>query len=123
MNKYVLFDLEATCCNDGSMPKHKTEIIEIGAICIDDNLNVLGKFVTFVKPIEYPKLHNFCTELKSITQSDVDSAEPLSSVVVDFKIWLDSFNPVWCGAWGFFDRDIFLKLPLTLLLWHHDCRY
>ena len=45
---YVIVDLEATCWKnrDG----RQNEIIEIGAVCINDEKRIISEFVQIVKP-------------------------------------------------------------------------
>jgi inhibitor of KinA sporulation pathway (predicted exonuclease) len=50
------------------------EIIEIGAVLVDENLKLIDEFSTFVKPTINPTLTHFCTKLTTITQKDVDDA-------------------------------------------------
>lgn len=102
--KYVLLDLEATCCDDGSIPKHEAEIIEIGAAIVDENMSVLATYSEFVRPVKHPVLHPFCTQLTTITQSDVDEADTFGTVSKRFESWLALHQPTWYGSWGEYDR-------------------
>ncbi|MBO6516750.1 MAG: exonuclease domain-containing protein [Bacteroidia bacterium] len=103
---YVIVDLEATCWDQRN--QNRQEIIEIGAVLIDDAKNIVSEFERFVKPITHPKLSPFCTELTSITQEDVDQADYFPEVVADFKQWFneESKEYVLC-SWGFYDRKQF----------------
>ena len=62
-NYYLVVDLEATCCDRKSSPSSKREIIEIGAVMVDRDLNAISEFQTFVRPVRFPTLTSFCTEL------------------------------------------------------------
>lgn len=66
-DRVVGYDLEATC--DNKVDDYPSIIIEIGAV---DNKG--EEFNTFVKPVEAPILTDYCTELTTIQQSDVDNA-------------------------------------------------
>ena len=69
---YIVLDLEATCCDDDSIPREETEIIEIGAVLVDAATLTPGlEFQTFVKPLRHRVLTPFCTKLTTITQADV----------------------------------------------------
>ena len=69
---YLIIDFEATCANDGSVPRGEMEIIEIGAVLVEAaTFGTLGTFQSFVRPVRHPMLTPFCTELTTITQSDV----------------------------------------------------
>lgn len=99
---YIILDLEATCEeNNRNFPK---EIIEIGAVKIDDNKKIIDTFNVFVKPILTNKLTNFCKQLTSIKQEDIDSAEKFSVVINEFKNWIGKEDYVLC-SWGFYDKN------------------
>ena len=69
--KVVIVDLEATCQRERN-PDFISEIIEIGAVKIEND-TVVEEMSLFVKPTINPILTDFCTELTSITQEDVDN--------------------------------------------------
>ncbi|ADO59448.1 3'-5' exonuclease [Paenibacillus polymyxa] len=97
---YIIVDLEATCWeNDRSK---RNEIIEIGAVKLDDHLNVVSEFQAFVKPKLYPQLSEFCMQLTSIEQHDVDHAATFETVLEDFQSWMGS--NYWLCSWGYYDK-------------------
>ena len=60
---YVIFDLEWNQCPYGKgkeNPKLPFEIIEIGAVKMDGERNVVGTFHRIVKPVVYQHLHPIC---------------------------------------------------------------
>jgi 3'-5' exoribonuclease 1 len=100
--KYIIVDLEATCWENKNEPK-QNEIIEIGAVCINENKEIESEFCAFVKPILHPTLSDFCKKLTTIKQSDVDIALHFDKVVVAFKNWIGTEEYVLC-SWGFYDK-------------------
>lgn len=98
MNKYVIFDLEATC--DDLIDNFPKEIIEIGAVMIDEFGNELDRFEMFAKPNKNTILTDFCKKLTTIKQSDVDNADDLKNVLNKFYIWSKDSNLV---SWGGYD--------------------
>jgi hypothetical protein len=55
--------MEATCSADGSVPRHKMAIIEIGAVMESARtFEVESEFQSFVCPVRHPELTEFCTE-------------------------------------------------------------
>lgn len=104
--KHIILDLEATCWQ-GKAPA-PNEIIEIGAVCVDENAEILGEFVTFVKPTLSPQLSDFCTQLTSITQDMVDDAPLFPQALADFQAWIASFeDEYYLCSWGFYDKKQF----------------
>ncbi|MBL4648497.1 MAG: exonuclease domain-containing protein [Aureispira sp.] len=105
---YIVLDLEATCWKEKG--KFTNEIIEIGALCIDQNRNTLGEYCSFIKPTLNPILSDFCTELTTIEQKDVDAAPLFPDVLRDFLDWIESFgDSYYLCSWGFYDRTQFKK--------------
>ncbi len=102
---YIVFDLEATCWENKSKDN---ETIEIGAILINDKKEIVSEFCRFIKPLRHPQLSQFCKELTSIQQSDIDSAQYFSHVIEEFKSWVtqNEQDYVLC-SWGFYDKNQF----------------
>lgn len=112
--RFLIVDLEATCCDINSIPRSEMEIIEIGAVMVENrSFEITDEFQTFIKPERTPKLTPFCTELTSISQSEVDAAPNFVAATNSFKEWLEQFNEFAFCSWGEYDR----KQIET------DCRY
>jgi inhibitor of KinA sporulation pathway (predicted exonuclease) len=102
-------DLEATCDAASSprpIPRHETEIIEIGCVLVDEaTLRPIDEYATFVKPVKHPTLTRFCTELTSIRQEDVAQAPRFRDAIGNVARWLAgaaSARPLFC-SWGDYD--------------------
>lgn len=93
-NRVVIFDLEATCSIDRSIP---FETIEIGAVDTD-----LNTFSSFVKPEITPTLTDFCKNLTTITQEDVDQADYFNEVYPLFETFVDGDTLL---SWGDYDKN------------------
>jgi len=108
--QYILaVDVEATCDIGGIIPRNEMEIIEIGAVLLNSKLEALGEFQTFIKPHVHPVLSDFCTELTTITQKDVDNAPAASEAFHALSEWLKGYKPIqWC-SWGNYDNNQFKK--------------
>ncbi|MGY0611381.1 MULTISPECIES: exonuclease domain-containing protein [unclassified Luteimonas] len=93
MRRYLVLDLEATCDDQGSVPRKEMEIIEIGAALLDPaSWRIKEEFNVFVQPVRNPRLTPFCTQLTSITQPDVDPAAGFVEVVAQLQDWLRPFR-------------------------------
>ncbi len=104
---YIVFDLEATCW-EFRRASHKQEVIEIGALKLDEYAQVTEVFCRFIQPVFHPTLSPFCKKLTSIEQEDVEKAKEYREVVEEFQEWIGLFDDeeyVLC-SWGFFDRKI-----------------
>ena len=102
---YIVLDLEATCCDDDSIPREETEIIEIGAVLVDAATLTPGlEFQTFVKPLRHRVLTPFCTKLTTITQADVDPAPRFPQAIAALANFLRGKDALFC-SWGGYDRN------------------
>ena len=111
MKKLLLVvDLEATCSQDGEVPREEMEIIEIGAVMADaTTLNALGEFQTFVRPVRHPRLTAFCTQLTGIQQQDVESSPPYPQALQSFLQWAAELGEFVLCSWGDYDRKQFAQ--------------
>lgn len=82
----IVFDLEATCWDDGHSAERQ-EIIEIGAVRLGPDLRVTGKFERLVRPKDEPTLSDFCAKLTGIRQLDVDAARAFPDALAEFDAW------------------------------------
>lgn len=126
MNNYQYFlvvDLEATCCDRKLIPRHQMEIIEIGAVIVDvKNFEIIDEFQCFIKPVRHPILTDFCQELTSISQEQVDRAPTYPEAMRSFQEWLFEYPNSIFSSWGEYDRKQFqqdskfhdLSLPYLL---------
>lgn len=63
------------------------EVIQIGAVKMDKNMNICGSYQIIVKPKYYKKLHKHVSELTGITQEQMDMGTPLSEAAARFLRW------------------------------------
>jgi len=90
MSSYVVMDMEMC-----SVPREnrtdaywwKNEIIQIGAVLMDNSYTVVDEFKTFVRP-EYGVIDTFIENLTGITQSDVANAPCAAEALLNFTAWL-----------------------------------
>lgn len=117
---YIIIDLEATCCDDDSIPRDESEIIEIGAVLVDAATLTPGQeFQTFIKPQRHRVLTRFCTDLTTITQADVERAPRFPQAIAALANFMRGKDALFC-SWGGYDRNQFrrdaarhrVKLPL-----------
>ncbi len=113
-NIVLLIDLEATCWEeDGRRQKEESEIIEIGgAILYIDNENketVITSFFEFIRPIRNPVLSDFCKNLTSIRQEDVNTAHRFPEALQAFlwaaksRLMGKEVDQIVFGSWGGYD--------------------
>ncbi|KKM06925.1 hypothetical protein LCGC14_1739050 [marine sediment metagenome] len=82
----IVVDLEATCWEDNKEKQNsEMEIIEIGGVLLDPNFDILEKISVFVKPIINPILTDYCKNLTSIQQENVDTAQEFPQALQCFS--------------------------------------
>jgi inhibitor of KinA sporulation pathway (predicted exonuclease) len=101
---YIVFDLEFNqAFNFGKdskeiNPKCPFEIIDIGAVKLDENLREVGTLARLVKPKIYHRLHPYVKKITGIHREDLKAAKPFKEVYKEFVNLLDS-KSVLC-VWG-----------------------
>lgn len=114
----VVFDLEwnigykpYTFNYHGVEQTLRGEIIEIGAVRIDEDANVLDTFSIHLKPRIFRKLQHHIAKVTGLTQADLDKGAPIAQGLRRFMAW--------CGPnaefaeWGMDDVPV-LKQNLFL---------
>jgi inhibitor of KinA sporulation pathway (predicted exonuclease) len=106
---FLVIDLEATCDDQGGIPREQTEIIEIGAVLVEaDTLRPFAEWQTFVRPIRHPQLTAFCTRLTSIAQADVACAPTFAVACAGLAQLVRGHDALFC-SWGEYDRYQFRR--------------
>jgi inhibitor of KinA sporulation pathway (predicted exonuclease) len=104
--RYVVVDLEATCWN-GEVDRSRSEIIEIGAVLLGSAQGeIVREFSSFIRPVLEPKLSDFCRQLTTITQEQVDQADSFPAVFPRFVDWIGD-EPFFLCSWGAYDLNQF----------------
>lgn len=103
---YVVLDLEMCRIPNALMSedyKWSRETIQIGAVMLDEDYNVVKKFSTFVRP-EYGRLDPFIINLTGITKENVYTAPTYREAMEKFLRWLPE-GEVSFVAWSRADRQ------------------
>jgi inhibitor of KinA sporulation pathway (predicted exonuclease) len=105
--QYLIMDLEWNQSSEGkanALPGMPFEIIEIGAVKLDENRNLRSRFHKIIRPQVYKKLHFAARELLHITEKDLDCGEEFPKVMQQFLSWCreDGEEYRFC-TWGSMD--------------------
>lgn len=126
---YILLDLEWNQCPTGKQDENPAlpfEIVEIGAIKLNDAREDIGHFSELIRPTLYTRLHFRTQEMLHIPAAELNRARLFPEVFADFIAW--------CGedyrfcTWGSMDltelqRNIdyhHIENPLPLPLFFFD---
>lgn len=105
-DKIIVVDIEATCWQGNPPPGEQNEIIEIGLCLFDTKTRESsGKRSILVKP-QCSKVSEFCTQLTTLTQEQVDSGVPFDIACAILETDYEAKAYLW-GSWGNYDRKIF----------------
>ncbi|MFC0213656.1 exonuclease domain-containing protein [Paenibacillus chartarius] len=66
------------------------EVIEIGAVKLNEELHNTGEFSSLIKPVYFAKLNSFIKQKTGIAQEEIDRARGFVPVMREFQAWLDS---------------------------------
>jgi len=103
---YIVFDLEFNqdFSHVSGQKIHRScfEIIQIGAVKLDQNFNTVETFQRYVKPTIYPVINPFITELTGITTEQLVSEETFPAAYNDFVEFACGGDTVFC-IWGMAD--------------------
>lgn len=93
---YIVFDLELN--SKVFKSKIPNEIIEIGAIKLNEQMEITDSFQAFVKPKVHRRLFPVVKRKTNILQQDINDARSFKEVLTSFREWIGS-NYVLC-SWG-----------------------
>ena len=103
--KKIFIDLEMTpVAETGSLfgSRLKSEVIEIGAVALNETNQVIGSFDEFVRPMYTDHVAAVITDLTGIRTEQVAQAAPFSEVFPRFLEWC---GPV-CTFYAWSDNDL-----------------
>lgn len=98
---YIVLDLEwnqSPTGKSGEVPHLPFEIIEIGAVRLNESFEVIDRFQEVIHPSVYLSLHHKTREIISLRSIDLENARSFPAVVFDFLSWCGE-SPVFC-TWG-----------------------
>lgn len=90
MSKYVVYDLEMCRVPRGEKRDEfgsRQELIQIGAVLLDEEYEIIDSFRTFVHP-RYGELDDFIIKLTGITNADLADAPSTEDALDSFLAWM-----------------------------------
>lgn len=102
---YIVLDLEWNQSNTGleeERSKLPFEIIEIGAIKLNDTRVMISEFSELVKPQVYHEMHHITSKLIHMQMQELERGRPFPEVMNEFLEWCGEEEYVFC-IWGTLD--------------------
>ena len=81
---YIVLDLEWNQSNTGKEtenPELPFEIIEIGAIKLDEDLELVSEFSKLIKPQVYHEMHHITSRLIHMRMEELERGRPFTEVM------------------------------------------
>lgn len=100
--KYIVLDLEWNQSNTGmeaEVAKLPFEIIEIGAIKLNDDCVMIAEFSHLIKPRVYHEMHYITSKLIHMQMQELERGKPFQKVVTLFRDWCGTEDFMFC-TWG-----------------------
>lgn len=95
---YIILDIEFNGRKFASdLPM---EVIEIGAVRLNADLQQTDIFSSLIKPVYFSKLNSFIKKKTGIPQEEIDIAPKFPRVIGEFIKWLDRGEPFMLFTWG-----------------------
>ena len=87
--RYICIDLEMTeftASQRTCVPGANGEVIQFGAVMLDENYNMLSEFSSYVKPV-YSSVNNIINQLTGISNKNLENADDFLTVFDKFCYW------------------------------------
>ena len=97
---YIVMDLEwnQSSTPEASVPDMPFEIVEIGAVKLTPQRQMVSEFSKLVKPSVYTTMHSITGRLIHLQMQQLQSGEPFPKVYAEFREWYGD-DPFFC-TWG-----------------------
>lgn len=100
---YIVFDLEFNMFfkfNEGDYanPTLKNEIIQIGAVKLDERLESIDEFNSIIRPVIYKRINPYVKKKTTINTRQVNQGSPFVQTIEGFYSWLGE-DSILC-SWG-----------------------
>lgn len=112
MMQFIVADLEWNGAYSHKAHGYFNEIIEIGAVKLNDRMELVDRYHALIKPVVSRKLSEIVTDLTSITEEELDGGVSFTQAVARLRKWIGQ------------EKAVFLTWSTTdLLVLMENCRY
>ena len=112
---YIVIDLEFNQCynfNDGNItvnePKCPFEIIQIGAVKMNENFEITDTADFLIKPVVYNRMHPYVQDITGISMDSLEDKLGFKEVYQNFIKFLDNQKIILC-VWGESDLNALFR--------------
>ncbi len=105
---FVIIDLEWNGAFVKKMHGYFNEIIEIGAVKLDENMREVDRFHAIIRPAVSKKLTKLVTDLTNITDDELSDGGTFTGAMAAFRRWIGKEQTV-ILTWSTTDLLVFLE--------------
>lgn len=118
MMNYIIYDLEFNQYDTNSTEEINKdlckelpfEIIQIGAIKVNEYFKIVGTFNKLIKPTLYTSLHPYVKNLTKIDMEEVNNSKTFPEIFYEFVDFIGDDNPI-LSIWGLADiRELYKNI-------------
>ncbi len=103
---YIVLDLEFNQAYDFEknktillIPSCRFEIIQIGAVKLDNDFNIIDKINLYIKPNLYKQIHPYVEKITGLSQEILKDKQSFKEAYIDFEMFLGDEDHIFC-TWG-----------------------
>ncbi len=103
---YIVLDLEFNQAYDFEknktillIPSCRFEIIQIGAVKLDNNFNIIDKINLYIRPNLYKEIHPYVEKITGLSADFLKDKPSFKDAYIDFEKFLGTEEHIFC-TWG-----------------------
>ncbi len=105
---YIVIDLEWNGSYSKKAHGYFNEIIEVGAVKVDERMRIVDEFRAAIKPVVSKKLSNIVTDLTNITAEELEDGTTFSGMMRELSRWMGK-EPAAVLTWSTTDLLVLME--------------
>lgn len=106
--QYIVIDLEWNGSYSKKAHGYFNEIIEVGAVKVTENMEVIGEFRAAIKPVVSKKLSTIVTDLTNITAEELEDGTTFAGMMRQLSRWMGT-DPCVVLTWSTTDLLVLME--------------
>ena len=106
--QYIVIDLEWNGSYSKKAHGYFNEIIEVGAVKVNENMQILDEFRAAIKPVVSKKLSSIVTDLTNITAEELEDGTTFAGMMRQLSRWI-GFEPSTVLTWSTTDLLVLME--------------
>ena len=106
--QYIVIDLEWNGSYSKKAHGYFNEIIEVGAVKVNENMQILDEFRAAIKPVVSKKLSSIVTDLTNITAEELEDGTTFAGMMRQLSFWIGA-EPSTVLTWSTTDLLVLME--------------